>query len=472
MYCNRPCGGGISQSSHSAMVPISSKTDTAGSAARASFEVTNSFYMLVRLVHSYARVFVSSIAKVSITIALLGFCACSKGPPRAQPIGEAFVGPAILKIRSDIPLQSSTVTTVKHGDRLEILQTRRRFLRVRTPHGVEGWTDERQLLAAADMDALRKLTAQAAKLPAQGVGTTYASLNIHTQPVISSPSFLQLKENEKFDVLQSFLLPRSDAPRKSLVPPAPKKAKLPAKEAKKPKVPPPPMPKPPPLPADWLELSKTDRDEAAAAADQSPPQKLAPRVDGWSLIRTPSGQSGWVLTRLVSMAIPDEVAQYAEGKRIVSYFPLGIMEDGELKKHIWLWTTTSDSKQPWDFDSFRVFVWSLRRHRYETAYIERNLQGYSPVQLKEVELASKSGTAKTPGFSICVEKNGQRVRREYALLGNVIRFAGDHACETPVQMANLQNPAPLPVSDAAAAPPKVSLAERLKKHWHALIGKK
>ena len=82
------------------------------------------------------------------------------------------------------------------------------------------------------MDSLRKLTAQAAKLPAQGVGTTYASLNIHTQPVISSPSFLQLKENEKFDVLQSFLLPRSDAPRKSLVPPVPKKAKLPPKRRK------------------------------------------------------------------------------------------------------------------------------------------------------------------------------------------------------------------------------------------------
>jgi hypothetical protein len=93
------------------------------------------------------------------------------------------------------------------------------------------------------------------------------------------------------------------------------------------------------------------------------------------------------------------------------------------------------------------------------------------VQLKDVELASKSGTTKSPGFSICVEKNGQRVRREYALVGNVIRFAGDHACETPVQMANLQNPAPLPVSEAAPAPPKVSLAERLKKKWHALIGK-
>ena len=85
---------------------------------------------------------------------MLLFCGCAKGPPRAKPIGEAFVGPAILKIRHDIPLQSSAVTTVKHGDRLEILQTRRRFLSVRTPSGAEGWTDERQLLAAEDMVAL------------------------------------------------------------------------------------------------------------------------------------------------------------------------------------------------------------------------------------------------------------------------------------------------------------------------------
>jgi hypothetical protein len=406
---------------------------------------------------------------------LLLLFGCSKGPPRAQPMGEAFVGPAVLKIRSDIPLQSSTVTTVKHGDRLEILQTRRRFLRVRTRSGAEGWTDERQLLASGDMDSLRELTARAAKLPSQGVATTYAPLNIHTQPVLSSPSFLQLKENEKFHVLQSIVLPRSDAPRKSLIPPAPKKPKgPPKKEAEKPsKVPPPPMPKPPPPPADWLELSKTERDEAEADADaeKRPPPKLAPRTDGWSLIRTPSGQSGWVLTRLVSMAIPDEVAQYAEGKRIVSYFPLGEVQDGDLKKKLWLWTTTADSKQPWDFDSFRVFVWSLRRHRYETGYIERNLKGYSPVLLKEVELTSKSGASTLPGFSICMEKkDGPRVRREYALLGVAIRFAGDHPCEAPPPPPTLQDPWPLSALDSPPPQPKPSLAERMKKHWHALTG--
>ena len=415
---------------------------------------------------------VGSISKVSWAAALLLLFGCSKGPPRAQPVGEAFVGPAVLKIRSDIPLQSSTVTTVKHGDRLAILQTRRRFLRVRTSGGAEGWTDERQLLASGDMDSLRELNARAAKLPSQGVATTYAPLNVHTQPVLSSPSFLQLKENEKFHVLQSIVLPRSDAPRKSLIPPAPKKPKgPPKKEARKPAVPPPPMPKPPAPPPDWLELSKTERDEADADAEKLPPQKLAPRTDGWSLIRTPSGQSGWALTRLVSMAIPDDVAQYAEGKRIVSYFPLGEVPDGDLKKKIWLWTTTADSKQPWDFDSFRVFSWSLRRHRYETAYIERNLKGYAPVLLKEVELTSKSGASSMPGFSICVEKkDGQRVRREYALLGVAIRFSGDHPCEAPPPAPTLQDPSPLPVLDGPPPVSKPSLAERVKKRWHAWTG--
>ena len=143
------------------------------------------------------------------------FGGCSKGPPPARSIGEAFVGPATLKIRSDIPLQSATVATVKHGDRLEILQSKRRFLRVRTPSGAEGWTDERQLLAAADMTRCANWRRRAAKMPSQGVATTYAPLNIHTQPALSSPSFLQFKENERFDVLQSVLFPRSDAARAS-----------------------------------------------------------------------------------------------------------------------------------------------------------------------------------------------------------------------------------------------------------------
>ena len=355
---------------------------------------------------------------------------------------------------------------MKHGDRLQILQTRRRFLRVRTPDGKEGWADERNLLAAADMKALRELAEHSAKLPNQGVATTYQQLNVHTQPAMSSPSFVQLKENDQFEVLKSAMLPRVDAPRTPLIPPAPKKTKAPPKKKdRKGKVPLPPPPKPPEPPPDWAERSRSPADEAEAAAVEAEPAPV--KTDNWSLIRTAGGQTGWVLTRLISMAIPDEVAQYAEGKRIVSYFALGETVDEDQKKKTWLWTTTTDSHAPWDFDSFRIFVWSMKRHRYETSYIERGVKGYAPVIVHEVDYGGKGLAGRYPGFSLCTEKKdgSGRARREFALIGQTIRYAGEKPCEAASSPVTVQTPAPLPTEDSAPAPPKPGFFERLKKRF-------
>ena len=418
---------------------------------------------------------------VCLTLVLAG---CKSGSPRAPSIGEAFVGPATLKIRAEIPLESAAVATVKHGDRLEILQHRRKFLRVRTPAGAEGWTDERQLLAAADMANLRQLSERAANLPSQGVGMSFGDLRVRTQPSTQAPSFLLIQPNEKFDVLEETVLPRTDMPRTPLVPPTPKKAKTaPKKPARESKLPPIPLPKPPGPPPDWLALSKTNLGDENTQKEEAPPAKPMP-TDHWSLIRIAGGQTGWALTRQIRMAIPDEVAQYAEGHRIVSYFPLGEISDGDEKKKIWLWTTLREPG-PYDFDSFRVFVWSLRHHRYETAYIERSVQGYSPVLLRDVELSGNSKTkaapaeAKYPGFSVCVMgKDGQRHRKEFAMLGNTVRYAGDRACEPAAKVESATGPAPLPGAEQAAANPGGgeaaggTLWQRMKQRVKTLIGRK
>jgi hypothetical protein len=411
------------------------------------------------------------ITSVSAVLAGALLIACSDSPKRAPAIGEAFVGPATLKIRKDIAWDSPTVATVKHGERLELLQRRRRLFRVRTPNGTEGWTDERQLLASSDMTALRQLSERAAKMPSQGVATTYGDLNVHTQPARSAPSFLQVKENDRVNVLTHVITPRSDVQRAPLIPPAPKKTKAARKPKRQPKYPLPPMPKPPSPPENWVELSRTDSEEPPEPEPEAR-EKPAEPTDDWSLIRTHSGQSGWVLTRRLVMAIPDEVAQYAEGRRIVSYFPLGFTQDGDAKKATWLWTTTGKGSEGIDFDSFRVFIWSLRRHRYETAYIERNIRGYAPVLLQEVELSSsargRTDTAKYPGFSLCMEKkDGQRYRREYALLGNVVRLAGERPCEaqTPEQV---NAPAPLPVQEAHQERTSEGFIQRLKQRFKAI----
>ncbi|MBZ5586883.1 MAG: SH3 domain-containing protein, partial [Acidobacteriia bacterium] len=162
----------------------------------------------VRLVNLVIEVDFSPISKVIPAIALLFLAGCA-GPGRAPSIGEAFVGPTELKLRSDIPLESSTAAVVRHGDRLEILQQRRQlFLRVRAPNGAEGWTESRQLLTADEMAGLRELAERARKMPSQGVATAFGELRIHTQPSRSAPSFLLIKEGDKVDVVAHEVAPR------------------------------------------------------------------------------------------------------------------------------------------------------------------------------------------------------------------------------------------------------------------------
>ena len=357
----------------------------------------------------------------------------SCGPPaRRDPVlAEAFVGPATVNLRKDLA-PSAAVATLHFGEKVQIVGKKRIFVRVRTVSGVEGWIDEAMLLGQKDIDQIRAQSAAARNYPSQGTAITDVALNVHADPTSISPSYIQLKPGEKFEVLEHRLIatPPSTT-RKSLLPQTAKSFKKPKRENKT-KIPPPPPPKAPSLPLDWVHLSKEGEDAIPPKADEEPP--AIPYQD-WSMIRTASGQSGWVLTRRLFMAIPDEVAQYAEGHRISSYFPLGKVQDEDRVKYVWLWTTSLPGK-PYDFDGFRVFIWSLRRHRYETALIQRRLQGYFPTLVN-----SNAGT-----FSVCLQKaDGLRYRREYRLVENIVKFVEEKPCASPPQ----SNPAP-------AAPPNSS----------------
>ncbi len=401
--------------------------------------------------------------------------ACRKGSQRSPAIGEAYAGPATLALRKDIPLQSPVVATVNHGERLEIIQHRRRFFKVRTRGGVEGWIEDRQLLSSGEIAALRDTERRARTLPSQGAASTYDPLNVHTMPNRFSPSFLQIKEGEKVEVLGHVATPRTAPERKPLIPPKPKK--LPPERKYDTRYALPPPPPAPPLPANWLELSKTPPQVLQEIAQEKAEHPVP--TDDWSLVRNAKGQSGWVLTRRLYMAIPDEVAQYAEGHRITSYFPLGDVQDGDQVKHNWLWTTISGGDHPYDFDSYRVFIWSLRRHRYETSYIQRNVEGYFPVLRRPVDLSTgakaRGAPASTtyPGFSVCVlNDNGARVRRDYAFIVNVVRFAGEQPCEAPVVFLPGEGaPSGAVPAPAGPAPATANAYTRLKTKVGALAKK-
>ncbi len=403
---------------------------------------------------------------------LLCIAGCSSGPSRAPEIAQAYAGPAALKLRREVDLRSAEVATVKHGDRLAIIGRRRRFVKVRTASGVEGWTDMRQLLSAAQMGQLDQLAETARQLPSQGAATVYEALNVHTEANRQAPSFYRVKEGELVDVVAHELSPRVPFAPPSILPrptPRPKRSPKPEDEKRVPKPPAPPPIKPP---ENWEELSKTPAlpDEEQ---DEEEPAKPVP-IEDWALIRLTNGRAGWVLMGRLKMNIPDEVAQYSEGHRITSYFATADVSDEGQVKHNWLWTTISDGRVPWEFDSFRYFIWNVRHHRYETAYVERNLKGYYPVEVRPVQAAMGSKAGTFPGFSIIVEEDGVRYRKTYAYQVYLVRLVGKQRIEASPSLIGPEATAALArAAEPAASPtPSPGFFARAKATIAGWFGKK
>ena len=322
---------------------------------------------------------------------LLALTSCSRSFS-GNELGEAFVAPATLNLRSDLTQKNSVVAVLKHGERVGIVDARRRFVKIRTAKGQEGWVDSLQLLSSEQMAQIRHESERALTLPSEGSATVFEPLNIHIEPDRRSPAFALIKEGTYVDVLAYRLTPKDTAP---LRPPnLIKERPQPAHKQKREKVSrnswKPPLPPPPKPPANWQELSSERIDGSGNAADRAKKEanpkkaqelKKPEILESWTLVRTREKQCGWVLSRNLIMAIPDDVAQYAEGRRITSYFDLGSVNDEEKGvKHNWLWTTVS-RPVPYDFDAWRVFLWNRHRHRYETSYRLRDLEGYFPVRV-------------------------------------------------------------------------------------------
>ncbi|HLJ44546.1 MAG TPA: hypothetical protein VKU01_00975 [Bryobacteraceae bacterium] len=378
-----------------------------------------------------------------IVLTLLFSCEDRRPSDATPPVAKAFVGPTSLNIRQDLNPKSATVTTLKHGDRVDILEYKRRFIKVRTEAGVVGWTDTHQLLTSEQMAGLERTARDTTKMPSQGTASVTEALNMHPDPNRATPGFSQLSEGSKVEVVEHKLVPRVQVTTtEPILAPMPK-PKLPRRRGKEKAskvVPPPPMPLPPLPPRNWVEMSKTrtEPDPPATPAKPPPPPKPVP-MDDWYLVRTKDGKAGWVLSRMLSMSIPDEVAQYAEGHRITSYFPLGKVDDDGTIKENWLWTTINKGGEEYEYDSFRVFVWSRRHHRYETAYIQRNVVGHFPTEVNP--------SAENPSFTLILDEDGKLYRKTYAFNGYRVQLVKNEpadAAETaaPSSTAVTQNAQP------------------------------
>ncbi len=297
--------------------------------------------------------------------------ACSRG---RQMHEIAYVSAPQAILRDQVAVVYNKTGTVKNGEAVRVLGRDRRFVRVRTAEGAEGWLEQRYLVSKQTYDAFQKLAQQEQGDPVQSTGTTRNQSNIHLQPDREADHLYQVDQGAKISILKR----------------ATSEKVLPGTSA---------------------------RPAALAKPGSNPP---TPALEDWWLIRDSQGHVGWVLARLVDVDAPLEIAQYAEGQRIVAFFVLDEVSDGDKKvpQYLTLLTENKDG-MPFDYNSIRVFTWNVKRHRYETAYRERNLDGVLPVTLSQ-ENFEKEGTL--PVFVLRVkDSEGNLAERKYRLSTPIVK---------------------------------------------------
>lgn len=327
-----------------------------------------------------------ALALLAALFALLLLFACKHGPLKKPEMMYVSVSQANLHDR--ISTVYNKVATVNAGEAVEVIEKQKRWVHVKISEGKDGWLEERYLIGQDVYDGFEKLKTDNAKTQVEARGTTRAELNIHLTPDRESDHLFQMKEGDKADVLKKASSEKN--------PGAPKMKSLVPKST----------------------VKKIDSAPAKASAKPAPDEP--PPMEDWWLIRDSAGHVGWVLGRMIDIDVPVDVAQYAESQRITGYFILNKVHDGDkdVPQYLVLMSEPRDGL-PYDYDSVRVFSWDVKRHRYETAYRERNIVGVYPVT-SGVENFGKEGDE--PVFTIQVkDETGAVVPRKYRMIQPVVR---------------------------------------------------
>ncbi len=252
---------------------------------------------------------------------------------------------------------------VENGQKLEVLNRNRRFLKVKTVKNEVGWIEQRTVIDSKTYQAFVKLAQDHEEDQPTATGTLRDLLYMHIAPGRDTDHFYLLPGNAKVD-----LLARASAPKVS----GPGAARPVAQGEGQSQVPPPVM-------------------------------------EDWWLARDKDGHVGWMLASRLYVDIPDEVLQYGENQRFIGCWILTKVNDPDAKSppdhQVPIYLTAmapNKSGMPFDFDQIRVFTWSIRHHRYETGFRLRPIQGFLPVHVS----MQKTPNGPVPTFSFQIAGNG------------------------------------------------------------------
>ena len=364
-----------------------------------------------------------------------------------------YVASRQMYLHDRVAAVSNRVGEVSNGQALEVLEHGRRFLKVKTEKNEIGWLEERAVIDADEYKAFQDLADQHKKDFVVATATLRDEAYLHVSPGRNTDRFYLLPEADKLQLLMRASVPRVAAG--TLAAPA-KKAPLAATAASGKAVTEPVKPR----------GEKAVKDEnKSKALEEQPPQPEVPMEDWW-LIRDAQARVGWVAAGRVDVDVPDEVGQYAEGQRIVgAYVLMKVTDQGadvpnhQVPEYV---TAMSPPRSglPYDFDQIRVFTWSVKRHRYETAFRIRPIQGFLPVKVWtqptangtepvfSFHIASSADIAIDPNTGI--SKPAALRTITYAMRDNMVRRAG-------------ADMAPIPTTHSAGEKPKAKAAKKKRR---------
>jgi SH3-like domain-containing protein len=301
---------------------------------------------------------------------VIGLAGCSRLRPK-PPVEYVYVTAKQTFLRDRVAAVSNRTATVENGNKLQVLEHGRRFVRVQTDKGEQGWIDEKVVATQDIFNQFEALKEGHKDSPTIASAVVRDEVYMHVKPGRDTERFYRLGEGEKLKLLMRATLPKPLPPGTRVAKPA---AVAPAAKGAK-----------------------------AGAAPPVPDVPAPPVMEDWWLVRDSKGDTGWLYSRMMDVDAPDAITRYAEGQRIVGAYVLTTVNDPEAEqedKNIPVYVTVMSPYKAgltYDFDQVRVFTWNVKKHRYETGFRDKNIEGYLPVAVKvAVDPYGKSPTATTP----------------------------------------------------------------------------
>ena len=302
-----------------------------------------------------------------------------------------YVSARQMYLHDRVAAVSNRVGEVTNGQPLEVLERGRRFLKVKTQKNEIGWIEEHAVIDSKLYDQFQQLGVEHKQDPVIATAVLRDDIYLHLNPGRDTEHFVLLPANAKLQLLARASVPKTvpgmgPPRRRSTPPPAPPAAPS-SPAGKTPPSPPASQPQPKPT--------------ATSTPVPGQPEPPPPIMEDWWLVRDPNGHAGWLLSNRIDVDAPDAIAQYAEGQRIVGSYVLTKITDSDadvpnhqVPEYVMV-LSPPKAGLPFDFDQVRVFTWSIKRHRYETAFRIHPVQGYLPVTISRYP----ERTGSVPSFS-------------------------------------------------------------------------